>query len=462
MRWLLPLIRRFDAHDRLRHNTPLVWHGRLLMRRSALVSLVLLLSLAAVWLIWRPDWAGGLGWRMPTPVPTAAPPEAANNGPAAVVTGPAPTLNAPSAPTPLSPPPASPTPLPTLARAELAAGLATTRVLTTTGEMDAQAVSEPSATATRPVTLVPVPADPVDRTCPDPAPLKPDYFRHYLDGAPWPAPNAALGSHFWLAKPVPGGGRFLITDWFPYGYDGGGRYLLHNGVDAAEPLGSPVLAVDSGTVVVAGPDWNRNYGWRCDWYGHLVVIELDRRWLELPVYALYGHVLNITVQPGQRVARGEQVAEIGFGGAASTPHLHFEVRVGANTFGSTRNPLLWVQPPITRGLIAGRLLDPDGRPWQGVAVTAVGRSEGTADRTSWTYLGDPQSLINPDEGLAENFVIDDLVPGEYEVWASVQGVEYRAGVTVTGGQLSTVEIRTEVYKTPTPAPEPGETPSPEP
>jgi murein DD-endopeptidase MepM/ murein hydrolase activator NlpD len=169
---------------------------------------------------------------------------------------------------------------------------------------------------------------------------------------------------------------------------------------------------------------------------------------------LYGHVLGISVNVGDQVNRGDQVAEVGIGGAATLPHLHFEVRVGSNEFGSTRNPLLWMQPPETRGVVVGRIVDPEGRPWQGVAINAYGVSDETDNHVTWSYLGDPQNLIKPDEMLAENFVIGDLRPGFYELIVLLQGTEYRANVEVVGGSFSTVEIVTEPLKTPTPAPSP--------
>lgn len=292
----------------------------------------------------------------------------------------------------------------------------------------------------------------IDRTCPETSPLRPEYAHYYLSPTEWPSPESAAATHFWMSRPLPGAGRLLITEWLPYGYDAGGRYLLHNGVDMAEPLGTPLLAVADGTVVYAGADSSRLYGWRCDWYGNLVVIELSDRWQDQAVYALYGHVLEIQVEPGQQVKRGDQVAEIGVGGAATLPHLHFEVRVGTNEFSSSRNPLLWLAPPSTRGIIAGRLIDPEGRPWHGVAIHAIGQSDDAESRTTWTYLDDPLHVINPDEGLAENFVFADLIPGRYEIYIELQAVIYRAMVDVNGGQLSTVEIVTENYRTPTPAP----------
>ncbi|MCA9918825.1 MAG: M23 family metallopeptidase [Anaerolineales bacterium] len=334
----------------------------------------------------------------------------------------------------------------------------------------------PSATPTDPPTLTPPPtqtstatatptetatptAVPINRQCPDPAPLRPPYTRNFLAPTPWPAPTGDPIAHFEFIKPVPGGGRTIINKTFPYGSDGDGRYLLHNGIDIAGELGMPVLAVADGTVVVSQADDQELWGWRCDWYGHLVVIELDQTWQGQPIYVLYGHVLGLAAEVGQHVSQGEPVAEVGVGGAATVPHLHLEVRVGTNEFGSTRNPMLWIDPGPTRGVLAGRLIDPQGRPWQGVVVTLVGTD---ADETefinTFTYQGDPQNLINPDELLAENFLFADVSPGEYTLYVKLQGVEYRQPVQIIEGELTTVELVTEPYKTPTPTVEVPPTP----
>jgi murein DD-endopeptidase MepM/ murein hydrolase activator NlpD len=254
-----------------------------------------------------------------------------------------------------------------------------------------------------------------------------------------------------LSKPLEGGGRFLVNLTFPYGSDGSNRYLLHNGIDAAGGSGAPVLSVADGTVVVAQDDLNQRFGWRCNWYGHLVVVRLDQTWLGQEIFVLYGHVLNIGVEPGQRVRRGQQLAEVGVGGAAEAPHLHLEVRVGENRYGATRNPMLWIDP-ATRGVIAGRLLDPQGHAWKGVGLSLIGRTEDTSEGNSWSYIHDPDEivLINADESLAENFVFADVKPGRYDVYTKIQGVEYMAPVTVTAGRVSTVEIVTQPYATPVP------------
>ena len=360
----------------------------------------------------------------------------------------------PATPAPTSPP-ASPTSVPptdTAVPSATPSPTATTRPSRT----PSPTAPRPSPTATpeaAPPTARPT-AVPAGRQCPAEPPVKPAYARGVLGAAPWPTPDPALSAdHFWLAKPLPGGGRFLVNPTFPYGTDGNGRYLLHNGVDSAEEMGTPVLAAADGVVVYAGPDAEVWFGWRCDWYGHLVVIEHDVTWLDQPVYSLYGHVLGITVETGQRVSRGQQVAEIGVGGAATNPHLHFEVRVGANEFGATRNPMLWVDPGTTRGVLVGRLVDENGRAWQGITVTLVdGRGDEPQFLNSWTYLDDPDHLMNPDEGYAENFVFPDLLPGAYTLYAKVQDVEYRQPVEIVAGQLSFVEIVTQPPAPPEPSP----------
>lgn len=280
--------------------------------------------------------------------------------------------------------------------------------------------------------------------------MKPDYLRGGVGAGIWPVGDSERSApHLWLAAPVAVAGAQLNRA-YPYGSDSDGRYLLHNGLDIVEPPGTPVLAVAPGTVIVAGPDADRLYGWRCDWYGNLVVIELDQTWDGQPIYVLYGHVLEIAVEVDQRVAAGDPLAVIGVGGVATAPHLHLEVRVGENTFGATRNPVLWLRPEPGYGVIAGRLIDPDGRPWQGVTMTLIDPT-GQADfRYTWTYLDDPDHLIRPDEGLGENFAWTAIPAGEYDVFTRVQGRDYRQRIAVVEGQITLVEIVTDAYATPTP------------
>jgi murein DD-endopeptidase MepM/ murein hydrolase activator NlpD len=345
-----------------------------------------------------------------------------------------------AAPTQLPLPTATPRPPPTLTAVP-------TTLPAMTGTLPAVAGPATPASALRasPASATPPGAtgELAERSCPDPAPPRPVYRHYALAGAAWPTPaRLPAAERPRLSPPLISDGLPRLNEQYPYGYDGGGRYLLHNGLDFVEPRGTPLLAVADGAVVVAQPDAAERFGWRCDWYGQLVVLELDERWQEQAIYVLYGHVLNIVVEAGQRVRRGDIVADLGVGGATIGAHLHLEVRLGLNEFGATRNPHLWLEPAPGRGHIAGRLIDSDGRPWQGVQITAVAENGNGPSRVAWSYLVDPLPLVNPDDVLAENFLLPDLPPGSYRLSATIQGAAYTATADVRPGQITPVEILT--------------------
>lgn len=304
----------------------------------------------------------------------------------------------------------------------------------------------PPATFTAVPTSTPSPLTPTpDRTCPDPPPAKPDYAHNVLAAQPWPTPDTAVApTHFRLTDPVSGDRKPLENGYYPYGWDGGGRFLLHNGADMPKEQGTLVTAVAAATVVVAQSDVDALYGWRCDWYGQLVVLELDDQWLGQPVYVLYGHVQEVQVQPGQHVQQGDPLAQVGVEGVSTVPHLHLEIRVGGNGFADTQNPMLWLAPLPETGVIAGRLVDITGRPWQGVRVTLIeAAADGPVYHYTFTYLDDPQHIIHPHVALAENFVFADLPSGNYTLFVAVGGAEYRQPVVVHGGEVTAVKIFAE-------------------
>lgn len=102
------------------------------------------------------------------------------------------------------------------------------------------------------------------------------------------------------------------------------RELPHEGVDIAAPRGTPIMAAAKGRVALAG----RRAG-----YG--LVVEIDHGY---GYSTLYGHASQIRARVGQQVQRGEVIALVGSTGIATSPHLHYEVRVG----GRPVNPLNYV------------------------------------------------------------------------------------------------------------------------
>lgn len=90
----------------------------------------------------------------------------------------------------------------------------------------------------------------------------------------------------------------------------------HYGIDIANSIGTPILAVMDGKVIAAGP---------ASGYGNWVVIEHAGG-----EKSIYGHMKTINVSVGQQVSAGQKIAEIGNEGRSTGPHLHFEIRPNGN------------------------------------------------------------------------------------------------------------------------------------
>jgi murein DD-endopeptidase MepM/ murein hydrolase activator NlpD len=244
------------------------------------------------------------------------------------------------------------------------------------------------------------------------------------------------GEQLWLARPVPSSGPAWTDKTYPYSGTRGGTLRPHTGVEFVVPTGTPVLAVAPGTVVVAGDDRATAYGPQTDFYGNLVIVQLDTA-DGSPVYALYGHLSEVQVVVGQAVNQGETLGLSGESGVADGPHLHFEVRLGANEYGATRNPLLWLTPLPGAGVVAGRVVGPGGDLLAEAPVT-LQRVDGPAPYTATASyaVGEP----NADGALGENFVIDDVAPGFYRAVVADGARRFTAELWVYPDRVNWVEI----------------------
>ena len=89
---------------------------------------------------------------------------------------------------------------------------------------------------------------------------------------------------------------------------------MHEGIDIAVPMGTPVAAAASGSVIYAG--WMGGYG-------NLVVIDHGGG-----LATAYAHNSSLAVGVGQAVAQGQIISYAGSTGNSTGPHVHLEVRVG--------------------------------------------------------------------------------------------------------------------------------------
>ena len=253
--------------------------------------------------------------------------------------------------------------------------------------------------------------------------------------------------HFPFQRPFSSNFNTAIEPTYLYGTTEFGALAPHHGVEILNPTGTPVLAVEDGTVVVAGNDAHYTYGPRENFYGNLVVLSHHLPGVVEPVYTLYGHLSTIAVQVGQIVKRGELLGEVGATGRAIGSHLHFEVRVGTNQYASTRNPALWLSPRSDEngqqyGTLAGKLDNARGDP-----IDSNFKAEyypdinGPPEKTIYieTYATDIDP-IRSDDTYQENFVLIDLPPGHYRIALSASGKWIERWVEVEAGKLSFVTI----------------------
>jgi murein DD-endopeptidase MepM/ murein hydrolase activator NlpD len=91
------------------------------------------------------------------------------------------------------------------------------------------------------------------------------------------------------------------------------QYRMHTGIDVAARIGTPIVAAQEGYVRFVG--WSGGYGLT------VIIDHADG------YSTLYAHNSRNRVTAGQRVYRGQHIADIGSTGASTGPHLHFEVRV---------------------------------------------------------------------------------------------------------------------------------------
>ena len=276
---------------------------------------------------------------------------------------------------------------------------------------------------------------------PTPVPVALAPGRLWSNFVPKPASES---THFWIGPFFPGQDRQpQLSVWL----HAGGRYRIHHGMDTSNPMGTPVRAAVSGEVVHAGwddPDLLGPYG---GFYGNAVVIRLDRRLPvaggELDVFVLYGHLSQVTTSVGAPVDTDDIVGNVGMTGIAIGPHLHTEVRLGANSYENSVNPYLWVEPTNGGGAVAVRLLSSDGRTWPGARLS-LARFEGS--KAVWARqieIYQSTENIGPDPAWGENGAMGSVPPGRYYIIGRVNGEAIRTEIDVRAGETTFVELRTE-------------------
>ncbi len=105
---------------------------------------------------------------------------------------------------------------------------------------------------------------------------------------------------------------------------------FHSGVDISAYTGTPVKVTADGVVIFAEYSGG---------YGRLVVVDHGRS-----VQTFYAHLSRFSVIAGQQVRRGDVIAYSGATGRVTSPHLHYEVRLG----GGPVNPYPFLKSQVAQ------------------------------------------------------------------------------------------------------------------
>lgn len=87
----------------------------------------------------------------------------------------------------------------------------------------------------------------------------------------------------------------------------------HEGIDIAAPRGTPIYASKTGEVLYSGERPG---------YGHMVILGHDGG-----MVTIYAHNEQNCVAQGGKVEQGEVIGLVGRSGGATSPAVHFEVRL---------------------------------------------------------------------------------------------------------------------------------------
>lgn len=136
----------------------------------------------------------------------------------------------------------------------------------------------------------------------------------FVPGATMPEEDYLLAIGELFAWPVR---RFTFTSGFGMRiHPITGVWHLHNGIDLANRIGTPILAAGAGRVVHVENQVSN--------YGKMVIIDHGNGYR-----TLYGHMDSFLVSEGEYVSAGQQIGTMGTTGRSTGPHLHFSVFRGS-------------------------------------------------------------------------------------------------------------------------------------
>jgi murein DD-endopeptidase MepM/ murein hydrolase activator NlpD len=167
--------------------------------------------------------------------------------------------------------------------------------------------------------------------------------------------------------PYEGNGR-VTCSFGPRNPPKPGASSMHKGIDISQPgaeLGY-ILSSADGVVTQCGPARG---------YGNWIVIEHRDFSQDIVATTVYGHMNDIYVSVGQRVAAGQRIAKEGNAGIGTAAHLHFELHKGK--LGNPVDPIPYINGNITiaQNNLKGQFGIPDEKSFTTISNSLRGMSK---------------------------------------------------------------------------------------
>jgi len=247
----------------------------------------------------------------------------------------------------------------------------------------------------------------------------------------------------WLERPIAARDNYYIDQTYRYGSTMGGNFQQHQGVEFNNPDGTPVLAAGPGTVVYAG---------RAEAGALTVSIRHDttvsRDGVTYRLYSTYYHNSSLDVKVGDRISTGQQISRVGNTGRATNDHLHLELAASpTDSMGAivdstqrfppyTTNAELWIRPLPGTGIVAGQVLDSNGRPVPQARIYGLVKPKPTETPFSFAETYGDKGHSHPLYG--EHFAVGDVPAGTYVIGTEIEGKRVLREVTVAPGSVTWV------------------------
>lgn len=140
----------------------------------------------------------------------------------------------------------------------------------------------------------------------------------------------------WFQWPVEGSHTVSLSNRYGFRVAPGGQgETFHAGIDIPAESGTAITAAAGGTVTEADYDAA---------LGNYLILDHGNG-----METVYGQCLSLSVETGDTVEAGEEIAAVGSTGLSTGPHLHFEVRQN----GDAQNPVAYFDSEVRGTLKMG-------------------------------------------------------------------------------------------------------------